>query len=165
MLDDFGVAAGDRDSSSARGSCHGAHFGLENLRGQAGFEHISDDQRFGLAPETARSFTVPLTASSPMEPPGKRRGLTTKLSVVMASRVPLRSRCAASPERFCRRAEEKRREQAFDQPAAGFAAGSVSHFDLRLAEAKTGGMDRRAFWLVDVQATKLMVTIAVLRCS
>ena len=38
------------------------------------------------APETARSFTVPLTASSPIEPPGKRSGLTTKLSVVMAMR-------------------------------------------------------------------------------
>ena len=25
------------------------------------------------APETARSFTVPFTASSPMEPPGKRQ--------------------------------------------------------------------------------------------
>ena len=36
------------------------------------------------APETARSFTVPFTASSPIEPPGKRSGLTTKLSVVIA---------------------------------------------------------------------------------
>ena len=50
-----------------------------------------------LAPETARSFTVPFTASSPMEPPGKVSGLTTKLSVVMAMRVPLKSRWAASP--------------------------------------------------------------------
>ena len=31
----------------------------------------------GRAPETARSLTVPLTASSPIEPPGKRSGLTT----------------------------------------------------------------------------------------
>lgn len=40
------------------------------------------------APETARSFTVPFTANSPIEPPGKRRGFTTKLSAVMAMRVP-----------------------------------------------------------------------------
>ena len=31
----------------------------------------------GIAPETARSFTVPFTASSPIEPPGKTIGLTT----------------------------------------------------------------------------------------
>ena len=31
----------------------------------------------GLAPDTARSLTVPLTASSPIDPPGKRNGLTT----------------------------------------------------------------------------------------
>ncbi len=39
----------------------------------------------GRAPAIARSLTVPLTASSPIEPPGKRIGLTTKLSVVIAS--------------------------------------------------------------------------------
>ena len=33
------------------------------------------------APATARSFTVPFTASSPMEPPGKTSGVTTKPSV------------------------------------------------------------------------------------
>src|SRR3954451_18098806 len=38
----------------------------------------------GRAPAHARSLTVPLTASSPIEPPGKRRGRTTKLSVVSA---------------------------------------------------------------------------------
>ena len=37
-----------------------------------------------LAPAIARSLTVPLTASSPIEPPGKRSGLTTKLSLVIA---------------------------------------------------------------------------------
>jgi len=46
----------------------------------------------GRAPETARSFTVPLTANSPIEPPGNRSGLTTKLSVVKASRTPSTSR-------------------------------------------------------------------------
>ena len=50
-----------------------------------------------LAPATARSFMVPFTASSPMEPPGKRRGFTTKLSAVMAMGVPSISTRAASP--------------------------------------------------------------------
>ena len=36
------------------------------------------------APETARSFMVPFTASSPIEPPGNLSGFTTKLSVVIA---------------------------------------------------------------------------------
>ena len=41
----------------------------------------------GLAPAIARSLTVPLTASSPILPPGTRSGLTTKLSVVIARRI------------------------------------------------------------------------------
>src|SRR4051794_7771597 len=39
----------------------------------------------GRAPPIARSLTVPLTASSPIEPPGKRSGLTTNESVVSAT--------------------------------------------------------------------------------
>src|SRR4051812_39975209 len=39
----------------------------------------------GFAPPIARSLTVPLTASSPIDPPGNRSGLTTKASVVSAS--------------------------------------------------------------------------------
>ena len=39
----------------------------------------------GSAPAMARSLTVPLTASSPIDPPGKRSGLTTNASVVSAS--------------------------------------------------------------------------------
>ena len=42
----------------------------------------------GLAPAIARSLTVPQTASVPISPPGKKSGLTTKLSVVKASRAP-----------------------------------------------------------------------------
>ena len=38
----------------------------------------------GVAPPTARSLMVPLTASSPMSPPGKKSGLTTNESVVTA---------------------------------------------------------------------------------
>ncbi len=50
----------------------------------------------GLAPDTARSLTVPLMASSPMEPPGKLNGFTTKQSVVMANWVPAISSVAES---------------------------------------------------------------------
>src|SRR5688572_1249529 len=38
----------------------------------------------GRAPAIARSLTVPLTASSPIDPPGNRSGLTTNESVVSA---------------------------------------------------------------------------------
>ena len=38
----------------------------------------------GVAPPTARSLIVPLIASSPMSPPGKKSGLTTNESVVTA---------------------------------------------------------------------------------
>ena len=51
---------------------------------------------FGSPPHMAMSFTVPQTASFPMSPPGKKRGLTTKLSVEKTSRSPP-GRMAPSP--------------------------------------------------------------------
>src|SRR6185437_10188248 len=41
------------------------------------------------APDTARSFMVPFTASSPIDPPANCSGFTTNTSVVMAMSVPL----------------------------------------------------------------------------
>src|SRR5262245_34897161 len=46
----------------------------------------ASDSASGRAPPTARSFTVPFTARSPMSPPGKKIGVTTYESVVNASR-------------------------------------------------------------------------------
>ncbi len=51
----------------------------------------------GRAPAIARSLTVPLTASSPIEPPGNRIGFTTKLSVVNARTAPPTDSSPASP--------------------------------------------------------------------
>ena len=50
----------------------------------------------GLAAAVARSFTVPATARRPMSPPGKRRGWTTWLSVVKATRPHGASTAASS---------------------------------------------------------------------
>ncbi len=44
------------------------------------------ERNSGSAPPTARSFTVPQTASRPMSPPGKKSGRTTNESVVNATR-------------------------------------------------------------------------------
>ena len=44
----------------------------------------ADVMYFGTAPLMSKSFTVPQTASLPMSPPLKNRGVTTKLSVVIA---------------------------------------------------------------------------------
>ena len=65
----------------------------------------------GRAPPTARSLTVPLTASSPIEPPGKRIGLTTKLSVVTARG---------------RRRARRRRASSVDRRSAGASRPSTS---------------------------------------
>jgi hypothetical protein len=54
----------------------------------------------GCAPPTARSFTVPYTASEPMSPPGNTSGFTTKESVVNASRTPFTSTMAWSSRRL-----------------------------------------------------------------
>ena len=78
-----------------------------------GVQALLEDQRrlsaSGRAPPIARSLTVPLTASSPIEPPGKRSGLTTKLSVVSASSVPSTSRRRRRPSRPARLDPEGRR--------------------------------------------------------
>jgi hypothetical protein len=39
----------------------------------------------GFAPLIAKSLTVPLIASRPISPPGKKIGVTTKASVVKAT--------------------------------------------------------------------------------
>ena len=46
------------------------------------------DSASGRAPMTATSLTVPWTARCPIDPPGKRSGLTTKESVLKISRSP-----------------------------------------------------------------------------
>ena len=55
------------------------------------------DSASGVAPDIARSLTVPLTARSPIDPPGKNIGLTTYESVEKASRTPPTSTTAESP--------------------------------------------------------------------
>ena len=87
----------------------------------------------GVAPDIARSLTVPLTARSPIEPPGKNIGLTTNESVENASRAP------PSPARQhrrvaelgVRRAAERRQEQLLDQLARHRPAAAVPHHDRR----------------------------------
>src|SRR5207253_1009356 len=51
---------------------------------------------WGRAPPTARSLTLPVIASFPMSPPGKKIGLTTNESVVTASRPAANGRVAWS---------------------------------------------------------------------
>ncbi len=53
------------------------------------------DSHKACAPPTTRSLTVPQTASLPMSPPGNSSGVTTKLSVVKASRAPGSASAAA----------------------------------------------------------------------
>jgi hypothetical protein len=52
----------------------------------------------GVAPLTARSFTVPWTASEPISPPGNSRGSTMNPSVVNTSSPSASGSAAASAE-------------------------------------------------------------------
>ena len=54
-------------------------------------------KKSGSAPHMARSLAVPWTASEPMSPPGKKRGCTTKVSVVKARRSAPTGTTAPSP--------------------------------------------------------------------
>ena len=99
VLDDFGVAAGDGDAGRAAAAAMARDSRFEISVGRPASRIRSTTSACGRAPDTARSLTVPLTARSPMEPPGKRSGRTTKLSAVIAMRG------AADRERGRRRRE------------------------------------------------------------
>ena len=86
-------------------------------------------RNFGSAPETARSFTVPFTASSPIDPPGKNSGCTTNESVLSASRAPAASSTAASPRFSECRIAECRQKKMLHQLVAQLAAAAVAHHD------------------------------------
>ena len=76
-LDDLRVAGDDATpaASAARAiAATSARSTSESRPSSSTSESVSAS---GRAPATARSLTVPLTASSPIEPPGKRSGLTT----------------------------------------------------------------------------------------
>ena len=87
---DLGVAGDDLHAGILRGLRHGAGELLaQQFEGDALLhDHGTGEIERGRAPPTARSLTVPHTASLPISPPGKMSGSTTKLSVVKASRSP-----------------------------------------------------------------------------
>ena len=90
VLDNFCIAADDRRRPALAAAFAMARTSASRISvGSPASSTYVTTRASALAPETARSFTVPLTASSPIDPPGKLSGLTTKLSVVMAIRVPL----------------------------------------------------------------------------
>jgi hypothetical protein len=66
-------------------------------------------------------------------------------------------------ERARRVAKQQWRKEAFDEFAAGFAAGSVGHLDLRVAETDVPGFGNCG--VGSDQAIELRLTIAALRCS
>ena len=94
-LHDLRVPADDPDAGVFRRPRRGLHLRAE-LTGSGSSSSTSDRlSASGRAPATAR-LTVLFTASSPIEPPGKRIGLTTKLSVAMRRSVPGTSPASAS---------------------------------------------------------------------
>ena len=77
LLDHLGVAGdhlhpGDRAAASIE-----AMIRTRSMTGKPSSRMNPADRHIGVAPDTARSFTVPLTARSPMSPPGKNSGETT----------------------------------------------------------------------------------------
>ena len=86
-------------------------------------------RNFGSAPETARSLTVPLTASSPIDPPGKKSGWTTNESVRERETCATRfeHRCVA--EVFESGIAEGGKEEMLDKLGAELAAAAVAHHD------------------------------------
>ena len=81
---------------------------------------------------------MPFTASSPMEPPGKVRGVTTKRVRGKGQTRTVDRHARRVRERLVARTKQHGSEQAFDQAAARAAPGAVRHFDLRVAKADPG---------------------------
>ena len=166
MLDDLGVAADDGDPRGPRRPGHRAHLGVEHLGGKPGLEHEGGDQRHrhGAAHREVVHGAVHRQLAD--RAAGKPSGVTTKLSVVIAtdgvadgdtggvrSRSPSAAGCGA---------EQERDEESVDQPPAGLAAGAVGHLDLRVAEPHGGlaGGPRRSG-----RRQPPLVGAAAFRCS
>ena len=88
----------------------------------------------GSAPATARSLTVPFTASSPMSPPGKKSGLTTNESVVNASP----SRDGGVAELVEQRVGELLDEEPLDELPGRLPARAVGERDDLVATQRGG---------------------------
>ena len=101
------------------------------------------DSARGRAPITARSLTVPCTARWPIEPPGKRSGLTTNESVLKASRSPDgRVRQAPSASGAEGVVGERVDEHGVDQGGRRLAAGAVGQGDDLVGEARAAAAER-----------------------
>ena len=86
-------------------------------------------RNFGSAPETARSFTVPFTASSPIDPPGKNSGCTTNESVLIAMLARRQIKHRGIAQILQRRIAKRRQKQVLHQLVAQLAAAAVAHHD------------------------------------
>ena len=108
------------------------------------------ERNSGRAPPTARSFTVPWTASRPMSPPGKKSGRTTNESVVKAIRgachvaVPSECQCRLVLERAERPRRRTPGRRAVGSGRRSTAAAAVAQQDVvvpRLRQ-RAGAADR-----------------------
>ena len=121
VLDDLGVAADDRHAGRARPRRPCSATASRARRRASPLEHERRDSAQRPAPDTARSLTVPLTASSPIEPPGNRdRG---------------RPRSVGGEARAARRRPAEQRRVAERRPAR-----------LDAGAARRTAVDQRAGW-------------------
>ncbi len=81
---------------------------------------------------------MPLTASSPMLPPGKKSGRTTNESVEKARRAPASVSTAASPSAGEYRVGEGGHEEMLDQVRRELAAAAVPHDDVGVVAQRKG---------------------------
>ena len=111
-LDDLGVAGDDLDARGLRRRAIEATMRSRSATGRPSSTMNPADRASGRAPAIARSLTVPFTASSPMSPPGKKSGRTTKESVVNASAALAVVEQGAVGERLQQRVAEVRRRKS-----------------------------------------------------
>ena len=134
-LDDFGIAAYHRDAGAAQRTRHGAHLGFENGSWKAFFEHKSDDHGVALGPGDGKIVHGAIYGKLADGAAGKAQWLHDETIGGDGDRCAVDLDAGGIAQRLVRAAEQQRREQSFDKPAAGLAAGAVRHLDLRIAEA------------------------------
>ncbi len=91
-------------------------------------------RNFGSAPETARSLTVPLTASAPMDPPGKKKRPHDEGICAHGQAARGEVEDGRVAEILERRVAERGKKKMLNKLVAELAAASMAHHDVRIAD-------------------------------
>jgi len=163
VFDDLGVTGSDPDTCISRGFRHGSNFSFEERRRQPRFEHECDHQ--GFCPGARNREVVHRTVHRKFTDRTTRetQRLNHKAIGGDRNRRAIDVDVCGVSEWAGSRTKKQGSKKAFDEFAAGFAAGAVRHLNLGITEPHGCGFGKRGS--LSAYATEFRLTIAALRCS